>query len=179
MEDFNEVILSYGQSDEYSFVFRYVFFKQSRFGLDFLYLLLFTRVYRVAYNLISLPTLPFPIPYSFILPFLFSFHYLPFLPSSLPLPFFPLPFPFPSSLLPLPFPSSPLDFLPTAWFYSPPRGGGGNFIHPCLFIRNTLFSITNINNRKDSGIYSRRGSKLITNIASLFAASYVFHWPQE
>jgi len=30
--------------------------------------------------------------------------------------------------------------------------------------------------RKDSGIYSRRGSKLITNISSLFAAAYVFHW---
>jgi len=32
--------------------------------------------------------------------------------------------------------------------------------------------------RKDSGIYSRRGSKLITNIASLFASSYVFHWSE-
>ncbi|XP_023323552.1 probable tRNA(His) guanylyltransferase [Eurytemora carolleeae] len=32
--------------------------------------------------------------------------------------------------------------------------------------------------RKDSTVYSRRGSKLITNISSLFAASYVFHWPQ-
>lgn len=32
--------------------------------------------------------------------------------------------------------------------------------------------------RKDSQIYSRRGSKLITNIASLFASAYVFHWPE-
>jgi tRNA(His) guanylyltransferase len=32
--------------------------------------------------------------------------------------------------------------------------------------------------RKDSQIYSRRGSKLITNIASLFASSYVFHWTE-
>lgn len=32
--------------------------------------------------------------------------------------------------------------------------------------------------RKDSQIYSRRGSKLITNIASLFASTYVFYWPQ-
>lgn len=31
--------------------------------------------------------------------------------------------------------------------------------------------------RKDAQIYSRRGSKLITNISSLFASSYVFHWP--
>jgi len=31
--------------------------------------------------------------------------------------------------------------------------------------------------RKDAAIYSRRGPKLITNIASLFASSYVFNWP--
>jgi len=32
--------------------------------------------------------------------------------------------------------------------------------------------------RKDSQIYSRRGSKLITNISSLFASRYVFHWSE-
>lgn len=31
--------------------------------------------------------------------------------------------------------------------------------------------------RKDCQIYSRRSSKLITNISSLFASSYVFNWP--
>jgi len=32
--------------------------------------------------------------------------------------------------------------------------------------------------RPDTGIYSRRGSKLITNISSLFSSSYVFHWKE-
>jgi len=78
------------------------------------------------------------------------------LPSSLLLPFpFPSsnPFPFPfslfasPSLLPFPFLSSPsffpppFPFFPTwlsspiAWFYSPPGGGGGNIINPCLITK--------------------------------------------
>ena len=30
--------------------------------------------------------------------------------------------------------------------------------------------------RPDAGVYSRRSSKIVTNIASLFASSYVFNW---
>jgi len=30
--------------------------------------------------------------------------------------------------------------------------------------------------RPDTGVYSRRGSKIVTNIVSLFASNYVFHW---
>ena len=30
--------------------------------------------------------------------------------------------------------------------------------------------------RPDTGVYSRRASKIVTNIVSLFASSYVFHW---
>lgn len=30
--------------------------------------------------------------------------------------------------------------------------------------------------RPDCGVYGRRSSKIVTNIASLFSASYVFHW---
>ena len=76
------------------------------------------------------------------LPIIFS-SYFPSL--SIPLPFFILPFPFPSSLfvspsllpnpslLPVRFHCSPLDFLPQQLdSIPPPRGGGGNFIHPCL-----------------------------------------------
>jgi len=32
--------------------------------------------------------------------------------------------------------------------------------------------------RPDTGVYSRRRDKIVTNIVSLFASSYVFHWPQ-
>merc|ERR1712079_3668 len=31
--------------------------------------------------------------------------------------------------------------------------------------------------RPDTGVYSRRRDKIVTNIVSLFASSYVFHWP--
>ena len=30
--------------------------------------------------------------------------------------------------------------------------------------------------RKDTGLYSRRSSKIMTNVVSLFAASYVHFW---
>eukprot|EP00088_Acartia_fossae_P038995 TRINITY_DN4054_c0_g1_i6.p1 TRINITY_DN4054_c0_g1~~TRINITY_DN4054_c0_g1_i6.p1 ORF type:complete len:288 (-),score=34.30 TRINITY_DN4054_c0_g1_i6:224-1087(-) len=32
--------------------------------------------------------------------------------------------------------------------------------------------------RRDTQVYGRRSSKLITNISSLFASRYVFHWPE-
>ena len=30
--------------------------------------------------------------------------------------------------------------------------------------------------RPDTGVYSRRSDKIVTNVVSLFASSYVFHW---
>lgn len=32
--------------------------------------------------------------------------------------------------------------------------------------------------RKDSLVYKRRASKLMTNVCSLFSSAYVFHWPE-
>ena len=32
--------------------------------------------------------------------------------------------------------------------------------------------------RPDTAVYSRRGDKIVTNIVSLFASSYVFHWQE-
>ena len=32
--------------------------------------------------------------------------------------------------------------------------------------------------RPDTGVYSRRSNKIVTNIVSLFASSYVFHWAE-
>ena len=32
--------------------------------------------------------------------------------------------------------------------------------------------------RPDTGVYSRRRDKIVTNIVSLFASSYVFHWTE-